>query len=85
MEKLQIRPELTTQPGPAANRGGGLMLAVLLLGQFMCIIDVAGPAVLLVVLPLVLGHEAGWPPVSFGAIAAGVLLGAGFVLGAREC
>src|SRR6202035_5389604 len=38
MEKLQARPELTTQPGPAASRGG-LMLAVLLLGQFMCIID----------------------------------------------
>jgi hypothetical protein len=40
--------------------------------------------VLLVVLPLVLGHEAGWPPVSFGAIAAGVLLGAGFVLVERR-
>ena len=45
---------------------------------------VAGPAVLLVVLPLVLGHEAGWPPVSFGCIAAGVLLGAGFVLVERR-
>jgi MFS family permease len=45
---------------------------------------VAGPAVLLVVLPLVLGHEAGWPAVSFGAIAAGVLLGAGFVLVERR-
>jgi MFS family permease len=45
---------------------------------------VAGPAVLLVVLPLVLGHEAGWPPASFGAIAAGVLLGAGFVLVERR-
>jgi MFS family permease len=41
---------------------------------------VAGPAVLLVVLPLVLGHEAGWPPASFGCIAAGALLGAVFVL-----
>lgn len=45
---------------------------------------VAGPAVLLVVLLLVLGHEAGWPPVSFGCIAAGVLLGAGFVLVERR-
>ncbi len=45
---------------------------------------VAGPAVLLVVLPLVLGHEAGWPPFSFGCIAAGVLLGAGFVLVERR-
>ena len=41
---------------------------------------VAGPAVLLVVLPLVLGHEAGWPAWSFGCLAAGVLLGAVFVL-----
>ena len=45
---------------------------------------VAGPAVLLVVLPLVLGHEAGWPPFSFGCMAAGVLLGAGFVLVERR-
>lgn len=45
---------------------------------------VAGPAVLLVVLPLVLGHEAGWPAASFGVIAAGVLLGAGFVLVERR-
>ena len=35
-------------------------------------------------LPLVLGHRAGWPAVSFGAIAAGVLLGAGFVLVERR-
>jgi MFS family permease len=41
---------------------------------------VAGPAVLLVVLPLVLGRQAGWPPASFGCIAAGVLLGVVFVL-----
>jgi MFS family permease len=39
MEKLQTRPGLTTPPGPVASRAG-LMLAVLLLGQFMCIIDV---------------------------------------------
>ena len=45
---------------------------------------VAGPAVLLVVLPLVLGHEAGWPAASFGCIAAGVLLAAGFVLVERR-
>ena len=45
---------------------------------------VAVPAVLLIVLPLVLGHEAGWPPVWFAAIAAGVLLGAGFVLVERR-
>lgn len=39
MERLQTQPELATQPGPVASRGG-LVLAVLLLGQFMCIIDV---------------------------------------------
>jgi hypothetical protein len=43
MEKLQTRPELTTPPGPVASRTG-LMLAVLLLGQFMCIIDVLMPS-----------------------------------------
>ena len=45
---------------------------------------VAGPAVLLVVVPLVLGREAGWPPWSFGCIAAGLLAGAGFVLVERR-
>ena len=45
---------------------------------------VAVPAVLLIVLPLVLGHEAGWPPVLFVVIAAGLLLGAGFVLVERR-
>lgn len=37
------------------------------------------PAVLLVVLPLVLGHEAGWPAWTFVAIAAGLVLGGVFV------
>ena len=60
---------------PTASRTRRLDLAGLL---------VAGPAVLLVVLPLVLGHEAGWPAASFGVIAAGVLLGAGFVLVERR-
>ncbi len=45
---------------------------------------VAGPAVLLVVLPLVLGRQMGWPDWSFGAIAAGVLLGVAFVLVERR-
>ena len=45
---------------------------------------VASPAVLLVVLPLVLGREAGWPAWSFGCIAAGLLAGAGFVLVERR-
>jgi hypothetical protein len=44
---------------------------------------VAGLTVLLVV-PVVLGPEAGWPAASFATIAAGVLLGAGFVLVERR-
>jgi MFS family permease len=40
----------------------------------------AACAVLLIVLPLVLGHEEGWPAWGFGCIAAGAALAAGFVL-----
>ena len=40
----------------------------------------AACAVLLIVLPLVLGREEGWPAWGFGCIAAGVVLAAGFVL-----
>ena len=40
----------------------------------------AAGAVLLTVLPLVLGHEEGWPGWCFGCIAAGAALAAGFVL-----
>ena len=44
----------------------------------------AACAVLLVVLPLVLGHEEGWPAWCFGCIAAGALLAAGFALVERR-
>jgi MFS family permease len=40
----------------------------------------AACAVLLIVLPLVLGHEEGWPAWCFGCIAVGAVLAAGFVL-----
>ena len=40
----------------------------------------AACAVLLIVLPLVLGREEGWPAWGFGCIAAGAILAAGFVL-----
>ena len=40
----------------------------------------AACAVLLIVLPLVLGHQEGWPAWCFGCIAAGAVLAAGFVL-----
>jgi MFS family permease len=45
---------------------------------------IAAAAVLLIVLPLVLGPEAGWPPWSWGCLAAGVILGAVFVLAERS-
>jgi MFS family permease len=66
-------PRLIPPDEPSASRR--LDLAGLL---------VASPAVLLVVLPLVLGREAGWPAWSFGCIAAGLLAGAGFVLVERR-
>ncbi len=47
-------------------------------------LDVAGlatavPAVFLIVLPLVLGHQVGWPPWVLACIAAGVALAAAFI------
>ena len=56
---------------PGAGRTSRLDLAGLAAGA--C-------AVLLIVLPLVLGHEEGWPAWCFGCIAAGAVLAAGFVL-----
>jgi EmrB/QacA subfamily drug resistance transporter len=52
-------------------------------------IDVAGlalvaPAVLLLVVPLVLGHEMDWAAWAFAAIASGVLLAVGFVVVERR-
>ena len=37
------------------------------------------PAVFLVVLPLMLGHQEDWPPWVFGCIALGLILGVGFI------
>jgi MFS family permease len=60
-------------PGPGRTRR--LDLTGLLL---------AAASVLLIVLPLVLGPEAGWPPWSWGCLAAGAILGAVFVLAERR-
>lgn len=57
---------------PADEPGGGRRLDLLGL-------SVATPAVLLVVLPLVLGHEANWAPWTYASIAAGLVLTAVFV------
>ena len=56
---------------PAGGRAGQLDLAGL---------AAAACAVLLIVLPLVLGPEEGWPAWGFGCIAAGAVLAVGFVL-----
>ena len=62
----------TDAPGtPGAGRTRKLDLAGL---------AAAACAVLLIVLPLVLGREEGWPAWGFGCIAAGAVLAAGFVL-----
>jgi EmrB/QacA subfamily drug resistance transporter len=45
---------------------------------------VAVPAVFLIVLPLVLGHEEGWPAWTLACIAAGLVLAPGFVLVERR-
>jgi MFS family permease len=45
---------------------------------------VAVPAVFLVVLPLMLGHQEGWPGWVFGCVAAGLALGLVFVLVERR-
>jgi MFS family permease len=37
------------------------------------------PAVFLIVLPLMLGHQEGWPPWVFACIALGLILGVGFI------
>src|SRR5437868_2722225 len=66
-----VPPDETGVGAPAAGRSGQPDLAGL--GAAAC-------AVLLIVLPLVLGREEGWPAWGFGCIAAGVVLAAGFVL-----
>src|SRR2546430_10666672 len=70
-----VPPDETSTSAPAANgaagRAGQLDLAGL--GAAAC-------AVLLIVLPLVLGPREGWPAWGSGCIAAGAVLAAGFVL-----
>ena len=59
----------------AAHRPGRVDLAGLM---------IAVPTVLLIVLPLVLGREAGWPAWCFAALATGVVLAVVFVLAERR-
>jgi MFS family permease len=66
-----VPPDETSRDGAVGGRTAGLDLAGL---------AAAACAVLLIVLPLVLGHEEGWPAWCFGCIAAGAVLAACFVL-----
>jgi MFS family permease len=66
-----VPPDEASADAPGAGRTKKLDLAGL---------AAAACAVLLIVLPLVLGREEGWPAWGFGCIAAGAVLAAGFVL-----
>ncbi|MEV7801765.1 MFS transporter [Microbispora sp. NPDC088329] len=69
-------PRLLPPDAPSGPRGArGLDLRGLAL---------ALPATLLIVLPLVLGREAGWPVWAYVSIAAGVVLAAVFVVAQRR-
>ena len=70
-----VPPDETSTGAPAANGAGGRAGQLDLAG-----LAAAACAVLLIVLPLVLGPEEGWPAWGFGCIAAGAVLAAGFVL-----
>jgi MFS family permease len=66
-----VPPDEASTDAPGAGRTKKLDLAGL---------AAAAGAVLLIVLPLVLGREEGWSAWGFGCIAAGAVLAAGFVL-----
>jgi MFS family permease len=75
----------TDEPGPLAGGSGGVVPP----GQHGRQLDLAGlaiavPAVFLVVLPLMLGHQENWPGWVFGCIAFGLMLAAVFVLVERR-
>jgi MFS family permease len=70
---LALVPRLVPRDVP--GRGRRLDLAGL---------AIAVPAVFLVVLPLMLGHQENWPPWVFGCIALGLILGVGFVVVERR-
>ena len=67
----ETSPDETSTGAPAPGRTKKLDLAGL---------AAAACSVLLIVLPLVLGPEEGWPAWGFGCIAVGAVLAAGFVL-----
>jgi len=70
-----VPPDKTSSDETSAGRAKQLDLAGL---------AAAACAVLLIVLPLVLGHGEGWPAWCFACMAVGVVLAAGFVLVERR-
>jgi MFS family permease len=68
---LALVPRVVPPDSRAGQSGRRLDLAGL---------AIAVPAVFLVVLPLMLGHQEGWPGWVFGCIAAGLVLAVAFVL-----
>jgi MFS family permease len=87
---LALMPRVVPRdaPGPLAG-GSGAALGFVPPRQHRRQLDLAGlaiavPAVFLVVLPLMLGHQENWPSWAFGCIALGVVLAALFVLVERR-
>src|SRR5262249_7377142 len=66
-------PRVVPADPPRARRTGAGSRRLDLRG-----LAIAGPAVCLIVLPLVLGRELGWQAWTLGCVAAGLLLAAGF-------
>jgi MFS family permease len=75
-----VPPDETSTGAPAAGRAAGAPAAGRAGQLDLAGLAAAACAVLLIVLPLVLGPEEGWPAWGFGCIAAGAVLAAGFVL-----
>jgi MFS family permease len=70
-----LAPRVMPADQPRAGRPGGSPRRLDLRG-----LAIAGPAVCLVVLPLVLGRDLGWPRWTLACVAAGLLLTGAFVM-----
>jgi MFS family permease len=75
-----VPPDETSTGAPAGDRAAGAPAGAPAGQLDLAGLGAAACAVLLIVLPLVLGPEEGWPAWGFGCIAAGAVLAVGFVL-----